>query len=109
MEEFSKAYDKNLLAEISQTLILLTDELAKQSSHLVAQNASMEELTEAIRQLEATIKKDDNSACAQPSLELKETMEAFVENTINQRYYRGMRLLKLNSGLKETESGSDHN
>lgn len=88
---FFQGLPRNL--EIS--LVELTTALIEHAKHLERHISTMENLTRALKQLDATIKKEVSLESSQPSVELKEAITSFLEHNINPKYYHDSGYLKL--------------
>jgi hypothetical protein len=69
------------------SMVNLSNALTKRNPDLAKHGAMMENLTLAVKQLEAALKKASGQDTAKPSLKLKQALAAFVEYHINPQYY----------------------
>ena len=92
---------KSDFAKLERTLNRLTAKLAEQAQYLEKHTGALENLTQAIKHLDTTIKKEICLESSQPSLQLKEAINTFVEYTINPRYYKDPGLLKLKAAVNQ--------
>jgi PAS domain S-box-containing protein len=73
----------------------LTEALGEQVKYVRQHTADMEKLTCEIKRLDETISKEMEMESKQPSLRLKEAITAFMDYSINPRFYREGDCLKL--------------
>jgi hypothetical protein len=84
----------NSLEKVENTLLELTKAVTAQKDYLEKQTAAMEKLTQAVKQLELTLKKEIHKESRQSSSELDELIKLFVEYDINPQFYHEHKMLK---------------
>ena len=77
------------------SLAELTTALIEHAKHLERHIIAMENLTRALKQLDATVKKEVSLESSQPSIELKEAITSFLEHSVNPKFYQDTGYLKL--------------
>jgi hypothetical protein len=88
---------KDDFIKLERSLNKLTAKVAEQVQYLEKHAGAVESLTRAIQHLETTLKKELSLESGQPSLQLKEAVNTFVDFTINPRFYQDRDLLKINA------------
>jgi hypothetical protein len=73
----------------------LTTVLIEHAKHIERHIIVMESLTRALKQLDATVKKEVSLESSQPSVELREAITSFLEHTVNPKYYQDTGYLRL--------------
>ena len=98
-------------SDLEVSLVELTAALIEHAKHLERHINAMETLTRALKQLDASIKKEVNLESSQPSIELKEAITSFLEHNINPKFYQDSGYLKLaapEANLREAGRKSKH-
>ena len=81
--------------KLERLLNELTIALIEHSKYLDKHINAVETLTQTMKQLDSTIRKDLKLGTSQPSLELKEAINSFLEYNINPKFYQDSNFLKL--------------
>lgn len=95
MPKESPIIPKTYLAKLGHSLNELTAALVEHSRYLEKHIQAMENLTQTLKLLDATIKKEISLESNQPSIELKEAITSFLEFAINPKFYKDTGYLKL--------------
>jgi uncharacterized coiled-coil protein SlyX len=82
-------------ADLEISLVELTAALIEHAKHLERHINTMESLTRALKQLDASIKREVNLESSQPSIELREAITSFLDHNINPKFYQDSGYLKL--------------
>jgi hypothetical protein len=101
MESVKKDLNKVNPAGTTVTLSSLNATLAQHMQYLKKQNAALESLTRAVQQLETTIKKVNRMDGVEIPLELRESLNTFVEYHINPKYYQNANYEMLTSAMRK--------
>jgi len=96
MIKFNKDFTERRFPDLEYMLSELTTALSEQTKHAAQQTAAMDNLTQAIYQLDATIK-DSSLKPKQPSEQLKDAISSFMESSINRQYYQKFNYFRLKS------------
>jgi hypothetical protein len=80
-------------ADLLESLNELTTALVQHTQFLELHNATMESLTRALKELDTTINQETKPETKQPSQQLKQALNSFVETYINPRFYHPHKLL----------------
>lgn len=86
-----KTHRTNLERSLNELITALNEHAKYLDGHINA----MENLTRAIKQLDATVKKEVSLGSSRPSIELKEAITSFLEYNVNPKYYQETGYLKL--------------
>jgi hypothetical protein len=95
MPKQSTGSPKTNLVKLEHSMAEFTGALIEHSEYLEKHIQAMECLTQTLKQLDATIKKEISLENNQPSIELREAITSFLEYTINPKYYKDTGYLKL--------------
>lgn len=101
--ELSKNDFIKLQGFVKELTAALTEQVSYFDKHIIA----IEKLTDNMKQLDATIKKEIEVKSQQPPMRLKEALIAFMDYNINPRFYQETYHLKLPSASKITHPGSE--
>jgi hypothetical protein len=82
---------EDLTSALNVFAAVLSEHVKFIEKHIIA----MENLTSAVNKLDNTIKKEASLAAKQPSIELKEAINSFLEYQINPQFYHDPGYLKL--------------
>jgi hypothetical protein len=82
-------------SNLTESVDELTNVMIIHAKYLERHQASMENLTQAIKELHSAISKDAKIQIGAPSLQLKQVVASFMENYINPRYYKQAQLVKV--------------
>ena len=90
----------NRFAKLEHSLNELTAALDEYNQSLDKHSAKMDSLTQAIGQLDETVKKEMSIKSHQQLIQLKEAVTTFVEYNINPQYYKESSYLQLTESLQ---------
>ncbi len=104
--KYSEELTKNDFVKLERSLRKLFVALAEHSNFIAKHTTAVENLTQAVTQLNMTIKKDSKLEPRRISLHLTETITSFMEYNINPMFYNDKNILKLNAATpkRQTES-----
>jgi hypothetical protein len=107
-KEFDKDQSDNLikngdLIKLESMLNSLTEAVAAHKVYLEKHTAAMAKLTQVIKQLDQTLKKEIKVESRQSSIQLEELIKLFVEYDINPEFYHEYKMLQSPSATKHNQ------